>query len=227
MKGTTGISPTLLCASQLQLEEELRRLDQLDILWHHVDVMDGHFVPNLAFGLLTLQEICRHSSHPVYGHFMVTNPEDYVEACAEMKLDYFVFHLEAERNPFRLVQKIRQCGMKPGIALNPITPAEAAVNLLPLVDAVTVMAVEPGFSGQEFLPFSYEKIRSLARRKKEDNFLLEVDGGVTMENAPACAACGADVLVGGAFTLFQKDAPLEHNFSCLKRILEQTQEGME
>lgn len=216
----TEISPTLLCANQLLLWDTIRRLDALDIAWHHVDIMDGHFVPNLAFGLLSLRQICETAKNKVCAHFMVENPSEYVDACADMGLDYFVFHLEAERNPFRLVKKIKESGMKAGIALNPITPAEALSDILPLLDVVLVMAVEPGFSGQTFLDFTYKKISRLAAMQTDLNFLIEVDGGITMENAAACADSGADVLVGGAFTLFLEEDTLENNFTNIRKRLE-------
>lgn len=217
----TKISPTLLCADPLTLDDTISRLNSLDIAWYHVDIMDGHFVPNLAFGLLTLQSICQNAQHPVCAHFMVENPQDYVEFCSSIKLDYFTFHTEAERNPFRLIQKIRHSGMKAGIAINPITPVYDIKELLPLVDMVTVMAVEPGFSGQTFLDLTYQKLRELNNLKINNNFFIEVDGGVTMENAAVCASCGADVLVGGAFTIFREKDTLENNFNQMNHLLEQ------
>lgn len=214
-----GISPTLLCADQLAIGDAIKRLDALDIVWHHVDIMDGHFVPNLAFGLLSLQSICKMAKKPVCGHFMVDNPQDYVNECAQMGLDYFVFHLEATKSPFRLIQQIKAAGMKAGIAINPMTPVEALAELLSQLDVVLVMAVEPGFSGQTFLTLAYEKISKLAEKKKEYSFLIEVDGGITMDNAASCADCGADVLVGGAFTLFMEGDTLENNFERKRKIL--------
>lgn len=214
-----NISPTLLCADQLHLGDAIEKLNEYDIAWYHVDVMDGRFVPNLAFGLLSLQSICRKAAHPVCGHFMVENPRDYVKVCKEMGLDYFVFHIEAERNPFRLVEMIRKAGMKPGIAINPITPIEGLEALLEMVDVVLVMAVEPGFSGQKFLEFTYEKIKRLSELKKEKQFIIEVDGGVTPENISRCCECGADVLVAGAFTLFLSGDTLENNYRKLRELI--------
>lgn len=215
----TSISPTLLCADQLSIGEAIQRLDNLEIAWHHVDIMDGHFVPNMAFGLLSLQQICKRTKKPVCAHFMVENPSDYVDVCADMKLDYFVFHLEAERNPIRLIKKIKESGMKAGIAINPITPVEALTDILCLLDEVLIMAVEPGFSGQTYLDFTYNKIRKLVEMRKNSSFLIEVDGGITMENTAACAECGADVLVGGDFTLFSKENTLENNFARMEKLL--------
>lgn len=212
MKKEGKLSPTLLCADQMNLQDTMEKLNSFDLAWYHVDIMDGHFVPNLAFGLLALEQICRVASHPVCGHFMVEKPAAYLEASAKAGLDYFAFHLETERNPFRLVEQIRRHGMKPAAAINPMTPIDDVRPLLPYLDLVILMAVEPGYSGQRFLPCTWPKLEELAGEKKNHSFLIEIDGGVNMENLGACIQGGADVLVAGAFTLFRPNCSLEENF---------------
>ena len=212
MRKEGKLSPTLLCADQMNLQETIDRLNSFDLAWYHVDIIDGHFVPNLAFGLLTLEQICRLAKHPVCGHFMVENPAAYLEASAKAGLDYFAFHVETEKNPFRLAEQIRRNGMKPAAAINPMTPIEYVRPLLPYLDLVILMAVEPGYSGQTFLPCIWSKLEELSGEKKNHSFLIEVDGGVNMENLGACIRGGADVLVAGAFTLFRPGFSLEENF---------------
>ncbi len=210
MKGQ--ISPTLLCADPLNLGRTIQELNALNIAWYHVDVMDGHFVPNLAFGLQWLEAILRNAAHPVYSHFMTDNPEQYIAPSAQMGLDCFIFHLEAVKTPFRMVQQIKEKGMKVGIAVNPVTPISSLCPLLPFLDVVTIMAVEPGFSGQKFLEHSYGKIAELSQLRCGSSPVIEVDGGITPDNCRKCVSYGADVLVAGAFTLFRKEGSLQENF---------------
>ena len=211
------IAPTLLCADPLNLEKDISRLDALDIKWHHVDIMDGHFVPNLAFGILTAEAICKFAKKPVDCHLMTERPADYVPVFAKFKPAIFTFHLEATNNPFRLASVVKEAGMLCGVALNPVTPAAKIEPLIPYIDLVLIMGVEPGFSGQKFIPETTAKIkecRKLADAVKK-SLIIEVDGGIDFENGPLCISAGADVLVGGTFTLFRSGYSLEENFAQL------------
>jgi len=208
-------APSLFCADPLNLERDIRALDALAISWHHVDIMDGHFVPNLAIGIETALAICKNAKKPVYLHLMVERPSDYVPIFAKSGAAAFTFHLESTFNPFRVASLVKETGMKCGVAINPITPVERIKPLLSIIDLVTIMTIEPGFSGQKFIPTTLDKIKDL--RKLADDagskLVIEIDGGITPENAPRCIDSGADVLVGGTFTIFQKGGSLEENFN--------------
>jgi ribulose-phosphate 3-epimerase len=215
------IAPTLLCADLLDLGRQIDGLERHDIRWHHVDVMDGHFVPNLAFGTDVVKAIGARASKPVLAHLMVERPQDYIQALAQ-SVDYFVFHLEATRTPFRIIGEARDAGLKPGVAINPSTSPESLAGLLPLVDVVTLMAVEPGFSGQVFMEQTYcriAKIRALARDLAPE-VLIEVDGGIDEPIGAACLKAGADVLVGGVFSLFRKGRTLDENYVGFAAVIE-------
>jgi len=216
-----AIAPTLLCADPLNLESEIAALERHDIKWHHVDVMDGHFVPNLAFGMDAVRAICSAAKKPVCVHLMAQRPGDYVGRLSAAGASVFIFHLEAERAPFRLIGAVRDAGMLCGVAVSPITPVSLLEPLVPLIDAALIMGVEPGFSGQAFLPQTYDKIaqlRALADRLNPA-LIIEADGGIDETNGPPCAEAGADVLVGGAFTLFKGGGSLERNYADFARAL--------
>lgn len=206
------IAPSLLCCDPFDLSGAMEELNHLGVDWFHVDMMDGHFVPNLAIGLDYLERIAARGRHPVYVHMMVTQPEQYVTRAAECGAGYFAFHYEAARAPFRLCQAIVQAGMQPCVAISPATPAAALGDLLDSVRVVTVMGVEPGFSGQQFLPFTYEKINQLRKAIGNRDVLIEVDGGADQEIASQCLRAGADVIVGGQFLLFADTAPLSQQY---------------
>lgn len=206
------IAPSLLCCDPFALGGAMEELNRLGVDWFHVDMMDGHFVPNLAIGLDYMERIVSRSGHPVYVHMMVTHPEGYVTRAAECGASYFAFHYEAAQAPFRLCQAIVRAGMQPCVAISPATPAAALAELLDSVRVVTVMGVEPGFSGQRFLPFTYRKIAQLREIIGERDVLIEVDGGADLEIAERCLQSGADVVVGGQFLLFDSAAPLAQQY---------------
>lgn len=202
--GMAHIAPTLLCADLLDLRGVLRQLEQHPFIWHHIDIMDGHFVPNMAFGLQQAAAIKREANLPVAVHLMAENPGTFLDSLAECAIDLLSFHIEVVRNPIRLIQAIQARDIRAGVAINPSTPIEFLRELIPYADLFTVMAVEPGYSGQQFLPGCYTRLQTLKDMiaRSPNRPLIEVDGGISFDNASLCVQAGADVLVGGAFTIF-------------------------
>lgn len=203
------IAPSLLAADPLNFGKELADVERAGADWHHVDVMDGHFVPNLTYGLPLITALKKQTKIPLDVHIMVSNPDqvalDYVKAGA----DILVFHVEAARHAHRLVQAIRAAGARPGIALNPGTPIEAAFTLADDVDVIMLMSVNPGFGGQSFIPQTVERVGRLAEylksRGRLGQTLIEVDGGITAETATSVVRAGANVLVAGTYVYGAKD----------------------
>ncbi len=214
------IAPSLLCSSPLELKQDMDALNELGVDWYHIDIMDGHFVPNLAIGLDYLRILAKYGKAPFYAHMMVDNPAAYVDTLAGMGISYYAFHYETTHNHFRLCQQIRNAGMKPGIVLNPSTPIYALEDLLPELSAVTLMSMEPGFSGQKFMPFTYDRIRKLREMIGGGSTLIEVDGGADNEISLNCIKAGCDVVVGGYFTLFRPGMTMEQKHKEYKSVLQ-------
>ncbi|GIV25950.1 MAG: ribulose-phosphate 3-epimerase [Bacteroidia bacterium] len=191
------IAPSLLAADFTRLGEEITALEALGVDWLHCDIMDGVFVPNLSFGLPVLEAIRQVTTLPLDVHLMIIHPERYLEAFAQAGADVLTFHWEATPHADRLVQEIHRLGKKAGIALNPATPVEVLQDILPEVDLVCVMSVNPGFGGQRFIPYVAAKVQRLAelRARCRAHALIEVDGGITSETAAWVPQ--ADVLVAG------------------------------
>lgn len=192
------VAPSVLSADALALGEELRSISTADLV--HFDVMDGHFVPNLSFGPDLLRAVRRGSALPVDCHLMVSNPEEVAGDYLAAGATGLTFHVEAATHAHRLCQAIHQAGARACVALNPATPVVAVQELLGVVDMVLVMTVNPGFGGQSLIEGSFAKLRRLRALMDEVGAhpLVEVDGGVTAENARALAQAGADVLVAGS-----------------------------
>ncbi|WP_235610287.1 ribulose-phosphate 3-epimerase [Deinococcus aerius] len=204
--GRVKLAPSLLACDFTRLGEELARIGSAD--WAHVDVMDGLFVPNISFGLPILAAARRASALPMDVHLMIERPERYLRDFAEAGADSLTVHVEATPHVHRAVGMIRELGRRAGVTLNPGTPLEAVRPVLPDVDLVLVMSVNPGFGGQRFIPGSVERVRTLRRWLDEIGSAadVQVDGGVTAHNARALADAGATVLVAGS-SVFGPDGP--------------------
>ena len=191
------ISPSILSADFANLAAELQRIEGAAD-WAHVDVMDGHFVPNLTLGLPVVEALLRSTSLPVDCHLMIEDPDRWAPAYAEAGAGSVTFHVEAAAAPVRLARALRSAGARAGMALKPATPVEPYVDLLPELDMLLVMTVEPGFGGQRFLDVVVPKIRRAKEAIGDLDVWLQVDGGVSAETVEVCAEAGADVLVAGS-----------------------------
>ncbi len=193
------LSPSLLSANFASLETEMKIVEKATD-WIHLDIMDGHFVPNLTFGAPLIKSVRKITDIVFDAHLMVTNPESFVQPFADAGVDYFTFHAETCVHADRLINVIHEKGMKAGVAIVPSTPISAIMEILPLVDLVLVMTVNPGFSGQRFIPYCEHKIRELATLKQNNgwNYYVSVDGGVNNETLPIVRRAGADVIVSGS-----------------------------
>ncbi len=194
------LSPSLLAGDHAALAASVRAVEDLGLSWLHVDIMDGHFVPNLTFGPETLAALRRHGAKLFFDtHLMLSEPHRYLEAFAKAGANLISIHIEPAYDHAAALARIRALGCRNGIVLNPGTPAEAIEPLLGQVDLVLVMTVQPGFGGQAFRPEMIAKIRQIDawRRERGLDFRLEVDGGIDLANAPLCRAAGTDTFVAG------------------------------
>jgi ribulose-phosphate 3-epimerase len=218
------IAPSLMCADSLHLQRDLEALDRAGVDLFHIDVMDGHFAPNLAMNLDTVKQIRTVTKTPIDVHLMVDRPDSYFPALEGLQVEYVSFHIEVSTQPLRLIQNLKARGAKVGIALNPCTPVENLLVVLDEIDFVLVMTVEPGFTGQTFISAMLEKISTLdeqIKRRRRD-VAIEVDGNISVETARACITRGASILVAGTSSIFTGKPDLYTTCLEFKRHIGQT-----
>lgn len=194
------IAPSILSADFARLGEELKKVEDAGADWIHIDVMDGHFVPNITIGPFVAEAVKKATSLPLDVHLMIERPEDYISAFADAGADIITVHAEACSHLHRTIQQIKEAGKKAGVSLNPSTPLVMAECILADIDLLLIMSVNPGFSGQKFIPSVMEKIREARRMldKIGSNAYLEVDGGIKLDNIAEAASAGADMFVSGS-----------------------------
>lgn len=201
------IAPSILSADFANLERDVKLVEQGGADYIHVDVMDGQFVPNITLGPNIVSALRPVTKLPLDVHLMIVEPERYVEDFAKAGADIIVVHQESTLHLHRVLQMIKQAGVKAGVVINPATPVSAIAEILSMVDLVLVMTVNPGFGGQAFIPDCLTKIETLANLRQEHDYTyeIEVDGGVVPETAALCAQAGADVFVAGSFVYSSED----------------------
>jgi ribulose-phosphate 3-epimerase len=201
------VAPSFLASNFLKLDEACNMVNSSDAEWFHLDVMDGVFVPNISFGLPVIEHIRKTTKKICDVHLMIVEPGKYAEAFKKAGADVLTVHIEACPNLHRNIQQIKELGMKAGVAVNPHTPVELLKDILQDVDVVNLMSVNPGFGGQKFIPYTMQKIRTVKQMILDRGLdtLIEIDGGVTMENAAEIVAAGTDVLVAGSTVFNAKD----------------------
>lgn len=204
------IAPSFLASNFLKLGDACTMVNNSEAEWFHLDIMDGRFVPNISFGMPIVEQIRKTTQKICDVHLMIEEPEKYAEAFRAAGADRLTVHFEACRHLHRNVEQIKHLGMKAGVAINPHTPVHFLDDIITDVDMVLVMSVNPGFGGQKFIPHTLTKLQQLKAliQSKKANVLIQVDGGITLENAASIVAAGADVLVAGS-TIFHAPDPVK------------------
>ena len=211
-------SPSLLSADFGRLNDDIDMLNDSDADYLHLDIMDGVFVPNISFGFPVLKYVAKRSKKPLDAHLMIVEPQKFVNEVKNLGCEYMTVHQEACVHLDRVVNSIKEAGMKAGVALNPATPVDTLRHCIGSIDMVLVMSVNPGFGGQKFIPYTIEKVRMLREMidKAGAGTIIEVDGGVNLETGAALAQAGADMLVAGSF-VFLAQCP-QAQISALKHL---------
>ena len=204
------VALSLLAANFLNLAKDIELVNRSEADMFHVDVMDGHFVPNITFGFFIIKQIKSLAQKPLDVHLMISHPDQYIEAFKDAGADWLSVHYETCPHLHMTISRIRNLGMKPGVVINPHNNVELLKDILPEVDLVLNMSVNPGFGGQAFIEHTYSRLEQLRnlREKTGSHFLIQVDGGVDLNNASKLVKSGADILVAGT-TVFKSDDPIK------------------
>lgn len=205
--GKTKIAPSLLAADFGNLQRDVELVNRSEADWHHLDIMDGVFVPNISYGMPVMKVIAKYATKPLDVHLMITDPDRYISTFAQLGANTLTVHYEACTHLHRTIQAIKSEGMKAGVALNPHTPVKVLKDILQDLDLVLVMSVNPGYGGQSFIENTYKKLHGLKKMMEKQGVspLVEIDGGVSARNAGALAEAGANVLVAGSSVFNSKD----------------------
>lgn len=203
----TIVSPSLLSADFLHLEDDVKMINESDAQWIHLDVMDGTFVPNISFGFPVMEAVAKVCTKKLDVHYMIDKPERYIQQTAKLGAMMMNVHIEATTHLHRTIQEIHNAGMKAGVTLNPSTPISTLEDIICDADMVLLMSVNPGFGGQKFIENTINKVKRLRKLIDESGSkaLIQIDGGVQAETAPRLVAVGADVLVSGSYVFKAKD----------------------
>lgn len=203
----TIVSPSLLSADFLHLEDDVKMINESDAQWIHLDVMDGTFVPNISFGFPVMEAVAKVCTKKLDVHYMIAKPERYIQQTAKLGAMMMNVHIEATTHLHRTIQEIHNAGMKAGVTLNPSTPISTLEDIICDADMVLLMSVNPGFGGQKFIENTINKVKRLRKLIDESGSkaLIQIDGGVQAETAPRLVAAGADVLVSGSYVFKAKD----------------------
>jgi len=204
------LSPSLMCANYLHLEKDIKDLDKAQVDLYHIDIMDGHFVPNLSLNFDMIRSLKTATTTPMDVHLMVDNPETYIPILDRIRPEYVSFHIETLNHPLRFIKELKSLNIKVGAAISPNTSLNALEYVLKDLDYVVVMTVEPGYAGQKFISSMVDKIAKLneLRNSQHKNLLLEVDGNISEERAEQCMEAGADILVLGTASIFKEGKDL-------------------
>lgn len=216
------LNPTLACADRMNMGADVDTLTELGAELFHIDIMDGHYVPNLCLDFDTIQAIKKRSNVPLDIHIMVTDPFSYLDRIAALEPEYLSFHIDSTPFALRLIGEIQKRAIKPGVVLNPTQRVEMLKHVLSSVKMVQFMSVEPGFAGQSFIPDTLAKIEKLADMRKQAgaDFVIAVDGGIDIEYGRKCAVAGADIIVVGALAIFLPDKSLQSAYKKFEQAME-------
>lgn len=216
------ISPSLMCADMGEIKNEIKKLENAGADEFHIDIMDGNFVPNFALGMQDLKVISQNSNIPLVAHLMINNPDQYVEKFSNMGCDVIEIHMEESKNIFKTLSHIKKLGKKAGVVLNPGTPICMLDEVIHLLDTILIMAVNPGFAGQNFIPSTVDKVKRLERKIKNSgcNIEISVDGSISTETIPLLYKAGAETFIAGTSGLFNGDFNYEKKIKKLKKCID-------